>query len=39
MADSLFNIIYIMSNLDIYYLMQIHSKLDNLYYLGAVAIL
>ena len=39
MADSLFNIIYIMSNLDVYDLIQIHSKLHNLYYLGEVAIL
>ena len=39
MADSLFNIIYIMRTLDIYYLIQIHLKLGNLYYLGEVAIL
>ena len=39
MADSLFNIIYIMSSLDTHYLIQIHSKLGNLYYLGEVAIL
>ena len=39
MADSLFNIIYIMSSLDIYYLIQIHTKMGNLYYIGEVAIL
>jgi len=39
MADSLFNIIYIMSSLVIYYLIQIHSKLGNLYNLEEVAIL
>jgi len=39
MADSLFNIIYIMSSLVIYYLIQIHTKMGNLYYIGEVAIL
>ena len=39
MADSLFNIIYIMSSLVTYYLIQTHSELGNLYYIGEVAIL
>ena len=39
MADSQFNIIYIMSSLVIYYLIQIHTKMGNLYYVGEVAIL